>query len=690
MNFIFTYHPGWLAIIAVFASLASFWLYYRAKEWTELEKKWLWIFGVLRFTTLFFIGVLLLGIILEKLDNNSQKPIVFLMHDQSESVVQTSDSNFYKTEYIKELKALSEKLKEKYEVINYGFSSDLTSNFDSTYNYKTTNISHGLNQVYSQYANRNIGAIVLSTDGIFNAGQNPVYTISRKSNIPVFTIGLGDTNEVKDVFINEIINNDVAFLGNVFPVEIDVTQNGFEDSKVRVDLVNSSGEKQSKTIQFSNEQAEAVVSFNLVAEKVGYQKYIVNVSQLEGEYTYKNNSKNLYVNVIDGRQKILLTYGYTHPDISALNYVIEKNKNYDLTIAPISELKEKLTAYDLIIVHNYQSGSEALDQTISTNNIPILNFVGVNSDFKKLSNLNIGINGTGDKTEDVLFEPNTNFKDIIFDSKTLNMLSNAPPLSSPQGNIRYSGGAQMIAFQKIGNIKLSKPLIFTSEKGVNKYAVVMGEGIWRWRLHDQMRNETTENFANFFSQIITYLAVKENKDPFKINLDNEYEESNEILIRAELYNASYQLTTDAEVNFKLIDDDGNELNYTFFKTNESFILELGRLKQGIYRWIADTKFEQNNYVKKGTFVVRETKKEMLNLRADHRLLNNMSSSTNGQFYLPKKLKNLEQDLLKREDIVAISYQEKSFNDLIDYKWLFVLVFVLLAGEWFFRKLHGGY
>ena len=690
MSFLYTYHPIWLILIALLAAIASFWLYYRAKEWADLPKSIHWLLASFRFFSLFIIGVLLIGIILEKLESKTQKPILIILHDQSESIVQTKDSTFYKTGYIDSLMQLSTKLQDKFEVVKYGFSSQLENGFDSIYDNKLTDISHALNQVYDQYENRNIGSVVISTDGIFNAGQNPIYTINRKANVPVFTIGLGDTTIAKDLLISDIISNDVAFLGNDFPVQVDVSHNGFKNAKIKVDLISGNRVIQSKSLQFNGDESEQMAEFQLTANTVGYRKYSVKITQMEGEFTYKNNSKNFYLNVIDGRQKILLTYGFTHPDIAALNYVIEQNKNYDLTVTPINELKGSLSAYDLIIIHNFQATVPELNSIISTNETPILHFVGVNSDFKKLVNSNIGMTGNGNNTEDILFENNINFKDIIFDPNTVKLLNAAPPLTSPQGNISFSEGVQTIAYQKIGSITLSKPLIYTNQKGDNKYGVIMGEGIWRWRLFDQMQNETTENFSDFFSKIITYLAVKENKDPFKINVSKEFEESQEVIVRAELYNASYQLTNDAEVSFNLMDENNIVYSYTFFKTEKDYILELGKLKQGIYTWEASTRFEKNKYLKKGSFVVKETKREMLNLSANHRLLNNIASNTRGKFYNANAIHDLENDLLSREDIVSITYQEKSFDDAIDYKWLFFLIICFLIAEWFIRKFQGGY
>ncbi len=690
MDYVFSYHPSWLFLVISIALLGAFLLYYNTKVWIDLSKKWIWLLAAFRFISLFFIGMLLLGIILKKLDNQRQKPIAFILHDQSESIVQTKDSTFYRSGFLRDLERLKKQLDSKFEVVASGFSENILSNIDSNYSYKVTNISNTINQIYDQYANQNIGAIILSSDGIYNSGQNPIYTISRKPNLPIFSVGLGDTTVSKDILISGIVNNDIAFLGNDFPVEINLLQNGYSNQKVKIEIHENGKLIQSKNVMFEEGQSDISVYFQFKAEAIGYRKYTATVSQLDGEFTYKNNIQNFYINVIDGRQKILLTYSYIHPDIAALNFVIKNNKNYDLTVKPISEVSEDLSAFDLIIVHNYQKQSNKLDDLIASNEVPFLHIVGVNADFQSISRFNIGLNGNGGNSEDIVFEGNVNFKEIIFNQSIFSLLSNAPPLKAPQGNISFSEGIQTIAFQKIGNIALSKPLIYSSQKQDNKYAVILGEGLWRWRLYDQLQNKTTKNFEEFFSQIITYLAIKENKDPFKINLEKEYEESDQIIVRSELYNASYQLTNDTEVKYKLIDEEGKVFDYVFFKTNDSYILELGRLKQGVYEWQATTRLENENYMKSGRFVVKEVKKELLNLSANHRLLKNLSMNTNGSFYLPKDLGQLKDDLLKREDIVSITYQEKSFIDIIDYKWIFILILLLLVSEWFIRKFHGGY
>jgi hypothetical protein len=270
----------------------------------------------------------------------------------------------------------------------------------------------------------------------------------------------------------------------------------------------------------------------------------------------------------------------------------------------------------------------------------------------------------------------------------VNLLSKAPPLKAPFGNISFSNSLNVLAYQKVGNITLEKPLIYFSQKNNIKFGVIMGEGLWRWRLYDQMKNNTTQNYEQFISKMISYLAVKENKYPFKVHVKNEFTENEPIVITAELYNESYDLINEPEVEFKIKNADDKIFNYHFFRTSNAYRLEIGRLPQGIYQWEAETIFNGKSFKLNGTFLVKEIKVEWLNNTADHRLLQNLAQNTNAKFYKPSNIDELTNEVLNRKDIVTVTYQEKSFDDLIDYKWLFFIIVLLLSLEWFVRKYYG--
>jgi hypothetical protein len=671
------------------AFLYAFFLYRKDVLLEEVSTRLKWVLAGFRFLSVSAIFILLIGIILEQFAERKERPLLFIANDNSASVLLSDDSTFYKQEWKKQLTDFEEKLESEFEVVTYDFDDVLTPGISTDYSGKSTDISNVFNQIFDQYTNRNIGGIVLISDGLYNQGSNPLYAISRKSFLPVFTVGMGDTTEVRDVRVEAVRHNDIAFLGNEFPVEVTISQTMCAGESAQVGIYSGDNLLTQKQVKFEQEFDQKTVVFQLKASQKGFVKYRVVVSSLDNEYSLKNNEANFYVEVIDGRQKILIAHSGPHPDIASLQYVIGKNKNYEVEVKPIKEV-ESASPYDLLILHNYVNENPALDQVLKEGGTPALFIIGTQTNLPATQSIGIGFSGRQSDYESVNFAHNSNFKEILLSPNTIRLLTQAPPLEVPFGSFQYSGALDVLAYQKVGNITLEQPLIYFTQKQNSRYGVIMGEGIWRWRLFDQLKNKNTRQFEELIGKTITYLAVKENKDPFKISIDNEYTENDPVKIGAKLYNQSYDLINDPEVAFVYANEAGKEFESYFVRTADAYQLDLGTLPQGVYTWNASTTFQGKQYEKSGTFLVREIKIEFLNPVADHRVLRSMAKQSGGSFFFPKELPNLETELIEREDMVTVVYQEKEFNDLIDYKWIFFLIVLLLGVEWFVRKYNGAY
>ena len=106
--------------------------------------------------------------------------------------------------------------------------------------------------------------------------------------------------------------------------------------------------------------------------------------------------------------------------------------------------------------------------------------------------------------------------------------------------------------------------------------------------------------------------------------------------------------------------------------------------------VIKTSFAGKSYEKSGVFVVTDISLENLESSANHNLLSQMATKSNGDFYELKNLDQLLDDIGERSDIVKVTSEESTFKDIIDYKWLFFLLIVLLGLEWFVRRRAGSY
>src|SRR6218665_1520707 len=92
MTFFSDFSLWWLIPFALVAFGLSYYYYYKSPQRTTWEKKELRILYFLRSVGLFFVLVLLLGLIWETLTYRQEKPLLVTMIDESSSMLNYKDS----------------------------------------------------------------------------------------------------------------------------------------------------------------------------------------------------------------------------------------------------------------------------------------------------------------------------------------------------------------------------------------------------------------------------------------------------------------------------------------------------------------------------------------------------------------------------------------------------------------------
>ena len=190
---------------------------------------------------------------------------------------------------------------------------------------------------------------------------------------------------------------------------------------------------------------------------------------------------------------------------------------------------------------------------------------------------------------------------------------------------------QIALYQALGDINTNKPLLYFIEQNNTKYGAVFGEGIWRWRIADYAENQNTNNFNTLIDKLTQYLVLKKDASNLRLKLPRKTNNLEDVRISAEFYNDNLEKVNDATVEFELIN--GKDISvFDFANNNGEYQLNLGKLKAGKYSWVAKTNYNGRKYEKKGVFVISAVLKEDLDLKANHNLLKQISSQSNGAFY----------------------------------------------------------
>ncbi|MFO0479396.1 MAG: hypothetical protein ACK50L_11580 [Bacteroidota bacterium] len=658
-------------------------LYYKNKKNVEKNSALLISLSLLRFLSVSLIVFLLLEVFIKYLINETEKPTIIIAQDNSNSVIAGKDSLDIKSNYVKALNDLVAKVKEKYDVKIYQFDSESkpTETFD--FKGKETDISKVISDIEKNYSNRNLGAIILATDGIYNKGTNPLYNIT-KINAPFYTIALGDTTPIRDVWIQSINHNDVVYLGNTLPIEVVVNATDLKNKTINISISNNGKIIKTESININNENYTKIFNYNIEATQAGMQKYTVSLTTIAEDQNIDNNAKSFIIDVIDNRQKILFLANAPHPDIAAIQESINSFQTYEIDVFLMSEFTKSLKPYSLIILHQTNNIPQRILDEIKINSQSAL-FIGLNL---PLNLFNFSVTNSVAKLNDA--EPSFNKAFTLFNlsNELKTDLKEWPAVKANYTPINISNNSNVLLNQKIGVIDTENPLfVFTENNGV-KVAGFFGDGIWRWKISDYYNHENHELFNELINKVVQYLSVKADKSFFRIFTKKVMNENESLDFTAEVYNQSYELTTDQDVTITLKDENNKSYNYTFSKKQAMYSLSAGQFPAGEYKYEAKTKLGDKVYSKSGVVIIKEMVAEKMNTLANHRILYQIANESGGKMFYKNELQQLQKEILQSENIKSITYTHKELIDLINLKWIFFLILILFSSEWFLRKRNG--
>ena len=693
MNIV-TEYPGWLFILCILSGAAyAFLLYYKNKkeEFSQINSR---VLAIIRFAAITLIAFLLLSPLLKSNYNTSEKPLIIIAQDNSNSLLVGQDSSFIKTTYPQQIEELAKNLQSDYDVRIYSFTDKVSEGDDFDFSGKQTNISALFDEMITRYSNRNVGAMLLASDGIYNKGVNPVYG-SEKVKFPVYTLALGDTTIRKDIFIRKINFNRMAYLGNVFPAEILVGANRSKGLSSVLTVVSKGKVLFTKNLTFTNEVYSETVLVALNATEAGMQKYQVRITPVSDEISTANNVEEFFVDVLDARQKILLLAASAHPDVAALKEAIESNYNYEVNRFIIDDFTGKTDDYNLIILHQLPGGKLPVTNIITqatVSKIPILYIVGAQSDLAQFNQLNTGlkIESKNLSFNEILPANNDEFALFTINETTRKGIENFPPLVSPFGDYKMMNSSNVLFYQQIGSLKTEYPLVLFNQNLENKTGVIAGEGIWRWRLTDYLKNGNHDVFNELITKIVQYLSVRVDKSFFRVVGNNNFLENESVGFDAEVYNQSYEIINEPDVEMTITNSEGNTFPFVFSKTAKSYHLNAGMLPVDNYSYEASVRVGERIFKDAGEFTVSPLNIETVNLIADHNLLYQIAQKHDGQMLSPATMEQFPEMLKNRNDIKTITFAEKRYSELVNVFWVLLLILVLISAEWFIRKRNGSY
>jgi hypothetical protein len=679
---------GWYVILCLLCGVAFAGLFYwRASAFSRDQR---WVLALLRGSLASALAFLLLNPLIKTLTSLVLKPKVVLLLDHSRSMkgqVSTSELGDAWT-------ALRKYLEDK------GFETEVKNLEDVrieevkdlAFTARKTNLSQGLNAVKSSNEGQHLTDVILVSDGILNDGLSPTFF---KYPFRIHAVGAGDSTLKKDASISGVAANKIAYLGNDFTVNIDVSAVQMAGSRASLDIRDSEGTVlQSQSVSYTSEDSFTTLQFKLPARKIGKQRFVAQLQVLNGEHMTQNNRREFIVDVVNGKEKILLLAAAPHPDLKAIKSILDKNEWFDLTIkiiqeSDISQIKSEV--YDVLILHQFpdqgQMHTRFLGELLARQK-PVFFFPGSRPDWSYFNGMQnvVSVQTQLGKADKVSGQLNPGFS--LFQVPSAQVLAELPPISVPFGNYTALTGTDVLMTQYISGIATGRPLLAVNLGGSRKMAVFLGDGLWNWRMEEYAQTQMHEVLDDLILKTLQLIAIKEDKGKLRVYPTNDvFLLDQRVSFVVEVYNDLYERVYDQDIQLKIKDEKGVEKAYDFRITTENARFELSTLPAGVYGY--EAKLKGRDEVSSGEFVVSDVDVELQNTSADFGLLRTIASENEGKFVKAEHLFELR-NVIQKDTVSNKLIGKEDIKDIIHFWWLWIILLVLASTEWILRKYWGAY
>ena len=701
-----SFQINWFLLTAaslLFAGYAVF-IYHTTIPEISRQKKILLM--MLRIFALVLLFLLIFEPLLKIEKNKTIQPVHYIFADNTQSLKQFEDkSPFISDKLLTELKKLPPN---SFKLFSFGNTISEELKLDSakfSFTEPVTNFSKIFTSLQKE---ENIASITVVSDGIITEGTSPQYQ-AEKLNVPVFTVGVGDSTTKKDISIQNILHNEFLYSGTNTPIVISVLQNGFTGTKAQLSLLEDNSLLEAKEILFTDNELQNV-EFSYKPKSPGEKKISFVLSSLPNEYSTENNRQSVFVKVLDSKLSIVVIAGSPSADVTFVKNSLQADTNNfvqsftQITSTQYLEKKSPDNALDkadvlyLINFPSSQTSNQLVDKVaklIKEKNLPYFFQLTSSVDPVKLRMLQNELPFSFSRTdkgvvevqpvipEELLRNPLLQFggKDI------LEQWNNLPPVPKPNWEITAKPESEILSKTKINNIVLNSPLILSKRLGSQRVIAVLAGDIWKWKL--QKATAQVDLFDRFLSNGTKWLHAVEQKKQVTISTNKKFYSVGEIIyFTAEVYDESFNAVNDAEIKCSIKNNE-KDIPVSFSNVGSGlYVGEISEIGKGDYTFsgeaLLDHKSLGNN---NGRFSVGDIDYELQNTTMNSDLLKLLAKETKGKsFYnstgnLIEKLKEISRNSSKNKT-------EVNEYRLWSSELMLALIILLFAAEWFLRKREG--
>ena len=657
------------------SAAAGYWAYL----WKKARSTTNVVLTLLRTAALFVVGLLLINPQFSTFETEQLKPRLYILADNSKSVGLLGGTETTK-DWIERL-GEDEDLASRFEIQFYGFDGQLYSLDSVSLQGEQSNIGAALRQL-NELAKGQPAATVLLSDGNQNTGATYDFGLWDEE-FHVFPIAVGDTTRYEDLRIRQLILNKYAFEGNRFPVEVSWQYSGSRASKIPLQIRMNGQSVAQASVNIA--EGTGRNTFYLTAEQTGIKRIEAVFGNLDQERNTENNKQLHRIEVIDETIKIGLISNLSHPDLGALKVSLEDGGQREVSILDPAGPAELWSDYSLFILFQPNRQFASIFQHISQSRTPYWLIAGTETQWSFINSLPLGYQfrplGQREGIQGGLQESFALFDWGSFDP------TEYPPLDMALGEIDFLQSDRILFNQRIRGVDLSQPLLFFPENAEHRTAVLLGEGLWKWRMHSYRTTQSFEEFDQAVSLIVRYLSASQKKERLIVDFESTYRKGEQAKMSARYFDPTFVFDAKASLMMELEKEQTGELQrLPFALRSNRYELDLSILDPGIYNFTVQEVNSKRRV--SGQFEILNFNLEQLALFTQHIPMKTLAEKSGGKLFFPDQWESFKTSLLTNNDLLVRQRSREIVVPLIQLKILLFLLAGLLSVEWFVRKYRG--
>jgi uncharacterized membrane protein len=576
--------------------------------------------------------------------------------------------------------------------------------------------------------------ILLFTDGIAN-GNRTSLAGAPKLPIPVFAVGVGETDGFTDLRIVDVRAPEFAFRGREFKLDLTIQASGLKDKTVPLYFNRGKNLITSRPVAIDRDLFEQRITLGFNPKELGTHTFSLSMPAQPGEQITENNHKEFKVEVQRDKIRVLTLSGSPawnyrflrmamkqDPLIELVSFVFLRTPTDSVDVPdnqlslipfPIDDIfLEELKNFDVVFFDDFSHRAyfnpvyleKVRDFVRDGGGLAMLggsrSFDSggyAESALKEVLPVELDNKGTYQTQGAVrpVLTPSGKAHPItrlVPDPKANEEAWTRMPPLNDLNQVRGARGETLLSAGGDGS-STGSPLLTIGRFGKGRTLALMTDDAWRWNFIAVGNRETPQNHLKLVRQAVRWLAQERSFEQVQIRPIPISRPGEKVAIKLRVLKDDFTPTGQASVQLRVLGPEGDPTLLSATADNEEgeYTADYTPTKEGSYQVEAEASLAGKMLGRNRTsFSVSFPYEETNDGRPRTDLLKQIAAASHGEFFSINDWneKSLEKIAAKLESHAPSQIVEQRQTRLWSTLWPFSIILALLSVEWWMRRKWG--